>query len=736
MNRPAVSLAARVSATLAFALVTVAALRAQAAAPAAPASAEDPITLSPFEVRSAKDVGYRATNTAAAGRLAAAIKDVPMSLSVVNEELLADTAAFDAREAMRYVAAVDIGRSGTATANFAQEFVLRGFATPRRYLDGVPFNGLLDNAVVSRFEVVKGPNTLLYGVSEPGGTINTVTKKPLFVEKFRTTVGAFASIFGDTRFDFDTTGRVLGDKDVSAALRFTASHADTEGFRDFGDHARSTLSPQLAVRAGERVTLNFSYHRFDDDGYLTAPFMRRQSNSAIYAPDPARNLRGPNRDASRRAEVAVGTLEVKLAPSLYFRSTLLRDWAKNYANTWTINANRLVDNMPGREPFYNGQPTAETNLVRDTNTRNEFAWLGDLGPTRHQLVAGYDTTDNRGIYRFRRRNAFTALNDSAYSQIGSVFTIDPSGQYPNIIADTLVDTETKAFFATDQIALFKNRARLLLGVRRDEIDLASTDRQTGRRTLIPAKKTTPQGGAMAQVTQEISLFGLYSEAIVPNTQVNVDGTTFPPQTGKGTEIGAKFELWGGKLSGTVAYFDTNRRGIPRSKCVPSEIGIKPGCNTFDDTRIFEPSGEEESVGYDAEFFLSPTTRWQILAGYTNAVSKVLRNNSNPERIGTTLPEAPRNQFKVFSKWLVPGTRWSVFGGMVYVSKRQAGFTQAVPALDAYTRYELGGGYAWKALNADWSATLNWKNVTDETYADELIAPGAPSHATLSVQVKF
>lgn len=705
-------------------------------APAPLAAPGDTITLSPFEVKTDRDTGYRATNSAAAGRLAAEIKDVPMSISVVNEELLRDTAAFDAREAMRYVAAVDIGRSATATANFAQEFILRGFATPRRYLNGIPFSGLIDNAVVGRYEVIKGPNTLLYGVSEPGGTINTITKRPQFSDRFRSSVATSVSSFDDKRVEADTSGRLLKGEGFDSALRVTGSYADNETFRDFGAFTRETLSPQLALSLGKRVSVNLGYHFFRDENYINAPFMRLQSNSAIFAPSVEFNMRGPNIDAIRRSEVLLGELEVKLAEGLFFRSTYLQDWGKNYSNAWQVNANRIVDNVANRVPFFQARPVAERTTLADTNTRNELAWLVTTGPAKHAIVAGYDTTENSNINLQRRRNAFTEVTVAQYGQLGTLFPIDLTGNYPNLIADTRVETESRAFFATDQVQLLDGRLRLLGGVRRDTIDIASTNRVTRARTLIASKKTTPQGGALFALSKSLSIFGLYSESIVPNTQVNVDGRTFAPQTGQGYEAGVKFELLDGRLSGSVAHFNTQRQGIPRNKCTPNEIGIRPGCNTFDDTRIFEPSGEEESVGYDAELFFSPTPKWQILAGFSNAPTVVLKNNSNPERVGTTLPESARNQFKLFTKTQIPGTRWSTYGGMVYVSKRQAGFTQAVPALAAYTRFELGVSYGWKMLSADWTANLNWKNVTNKRYEDELVAPGAPSHAVFSVQVRF
>jgi iron complex outermembrane recepter protein len=64
-------------------------------------------------------------------------------------------------------------------------FQIRGVPTYQYYLDGVRVSpdphheGFRDMANIERIDVVKGPASLLYGRTEPGGAINLVTKQPL-----------------------------------------------------------------------------------------------------------------------------------------------------------------------------------------------------------------------------------------------------------------------------------------------------------------------------------------------------------------------------------------------------------------------------------------------------------------------------------------------------------------------------------------------------------------------------
>ncbi len=68
-----------------FALATTS---AQTAAAAAPASANDPVKLSPFTVNTDKDDGFAASNAGTATRLALDMKDVPAAYSVMTREFI------------------------------------------------------------------------------------------------------------------------------------------------------------------------------------------------------------------------------------------------------------------------------------------------------------------------------------------------------------------------------------------------------------------------------------------------------------------------------------------------------------------------------------------------------------------------------------------------------------------------------------------------------------------------
>lgn len=88
---------------LAAASLAPAAASPQTAEPAPePATDENIVTLSPFEVTSSSDVGYLAGNTLAGSRLNTDIKDTPASIDVFTAELLTDLGASTLGDALAY----------------------------------------------------------------------------------------------------------------------------------------------------------------------------------------------------------------------------------------------------------------------------------------------------------------------------------------------------------------------------------------------------------------------------------------------------------------------------------------------------------------------------------------------------------------------------------------------------------------------------------------------------------
>jgi outer membrane receptor protein involved in Fe transport len=141
-----------------------------------PAPAKKPVVLSPFEVRSPKDQGYRVGSAVTGTGTAGLIKDTPLNISIVSQEFIRDQAGNQL---------VDVLRSASSVALQVKDesmILIRGYTGPQ-FVNGLPAGAGLTLYDVDRIEVVKGPNAVFAGISNPGGTVNLIKVKPSFVAR-------------------------------------------------------------------------------------------------------------------------------------------------------------------------------------------------------------------------------------------------------------------------------------------------------------------------------------------------------------------------------------------------------------------------------------------------------------------------------------------------------------------------------------------------------------------------
>lgn len=123
--------------------------------------------------------GYQPLSTSTATLTDMPMLDIPQVVNTVSDQVLENQNATTLDEALYNVSNV----VQTNTLGGTQDaFVRRGFGANR---DGsIMTNGLRTvlprsfNAATERVEVLKGPASTLYGILDPGGLINVVTKRP------------------------------------------------------------------------------------------------------------------------------------------------------------------------------------------------------------------------------------------------------------------------------------------------------------------------------------------------------------------------------------------------------------------------------------------------------------------------------------------------------------------------------------------------------------------------------
>lgn len=242
---------------------------------------EDIFELSPFVVTTSRDVGYLSTNSTSGTSLNTAIRDLPMAIQVINQDFITDIAASDLEESLVYAAGVFTddnqasqsvgatrgqqgGGSGDRSissagqgSRFANVVYIRGLSTPYQNRMGfrygglvvtpnseIALGGLLDSANIERIEVVKGPNSLLYGIGVLTGIVNVIPERPLSEPRYE--FGIRAGNYDFLRSYADITGPVEADW-IPGQLnyRLAGSYEERGNWTDFRDKRTEYWTAQI-----------------------------------------------------------------------------------------------------------------------------------------------------------------------------------------------------------------------------------------------------------------------------------------------------------------------------------------------------------------------------------------------------------------------------------------------------------------------------------------------------------
>jgi iron complex outermembrane receptor protein len=110
-------------------------------------------------------------------------------------------------------------------------------------------------------EVVKGPTSVLFGQSTPGGLINMVSKRPQ--SKAGGEILLRYGTFDRKQVAADVTGPLTQDHRL--LYRLSGTYFDTNGMTAFSNRKRVMVAPSLTWKPGERTTLTLLTHYQKDN---------------------------------------------------------------------------------------------------------------------------------------------------------------------------------------------------------------------------------------------------------------------------------------------------------------------------------------------------------------------------------------------------------------------------------------------------------------------------------------
>ncbi len=677
---------------------------------ATPAFAADPVPDDTQARNGAEDsgvivvTGEKPNTVASSGtKSATSIVETPQSISVISAADIAGLGLQNLNQALRFVAGVTPETRG-ASAEVYDQFKLRGFDAPV-YLDGLRQFGSatgyavpqVDVSRLDRVEIIKGPASVLYGQSSPGGLVAEVSKLPLD----RASYGAVSGTYGSYdlyRVDADIGGRA-GDG-VLWRIYGSANGADDQQTQGQGKRERQTVSAAVTAGAGSSTSFTLL---------------------GAYSHDPFNGNYGVFPTLGTLIDNPAGKISTKFyggEPGDFFRreqAALTYIFNHDFGSGWALRSSGRYQYVKSRMGLvYTSGPALDPTAAAPTvysrssySTREQLNnWTFDnqltgkvvTGPLTHQLLFGVDrqVAHSAGLSAFGGATPIDVFNP--------VYGTMPTPQTPSEVPASFginsanVRQRQQGIYAQDQMAV--GGLRVTLSGRQDWA------RQARDGQVQKDDKFTWRAGALYLLPFGLAPYASYSTSFEPQNARLRDGGLAQPSLGKQVEVGAKYQPAGTPILVTAAWFRIEQTNVVVS--YPD----------FTSDQV----GKVRSQGIEVEASAPLPYGFNAKLAYSRQrVKKV--EDVVPANIGLPLATVGRGGISANLEWAPtegPASGFAIGGAVRHVDKtyadfyadRVARYTPAYTVFDALLRYDLGK-LSPRLANVDLG--VNATNLFDKKY---------------------
>ena len=736
------------------------------------------LRVSPFDVTTSLDRGYKASNSVSASRFDAPINELPFAIQAFTDTFIKDQNPENIFDIARYSPGVTYRSNDFNEGN--ANLAIRGFpvsatkGNTQILRDG--FNGpsIFDFTNIDRVEVVKGPSSFLYGQVAPGGIVNIISKNPQ--PSFAASTDLSYGSYDQYRLDADVTGPIS----KTLLFRINASYDEDIHYWEPYDAHSWNFSPSLLWQPSERVSVSLKYENFskvETPQIMQKPGLGPQSGVVPTPSDP--NLSG----------VEVAGLQDNwngLSYSDYRNSDTnsLTTWADiNIATNWDLRVAYShqfyeIDALAtGNFGMANNTTLLQGRRVRGqtyTNEGNTFETHAvgkyHFASTSLRLLVGAQYVD-----RTFDDWAAQAPNDPALGSnpTASPFPLwdlsDPSTWDRNtsiprsMLTENAVDASTsytdKSLYAGSTFGFLNDRLLVLAGLRLTSTENHYTDHLTAQTSpVFNESKTTPQFGILYQLNPEVSVFASYAESFLPGSQLlkDPDGTmtAAKPTEGEGYDIGIKADLFHGILSGTLTFFDIRNNHIVNDLAHTDDMGSVVIYNV--------QSGEQRSQGIELDVTATFNDNWQLYFSYSYMDARITEFSGNDDAILAQdisthdaaglenyrnvkrFHDAPLQMSapQLANLWMrydftkAPYLGLYLAGGFNYVYDQTLLPDSPESSRQTYTLINAKIGYQWKQQDYRLHLDLMGKNLSNEHYRPSQSTRSRPREYLLTLSVNF
>ncbi len=639
----------------------------------------------------------------------APIAETPQSISVISAADIAGLGLQNLNQALRFVAGVTPEQRGSS-AEVYDQFKLRGFDAPE-FLDGLKLQGgagylspQIDVSRLDRIEVVKGPASVLYGQSGPGGLVALSSKMPLDQDLYGAVSGTYGT-YDLYRVDADIGGRA--GSDVLWRLNGSANGASTQ--QRFGKRERQTVSGAVTLGAGSTTSLT-----------LLGAYSHDPANGT-YSVFPASGTFLPNPNGKLSTKWDGGEPDnffsrEQAALTYIFRHDFGSGWSLRSSGRYQYVGSKLGIVYPGGT-LTASDPTQQTYDRYSYSTREKLnAWTFDnqlhgtvvTGPLTHDLLFGADRQVSHAneVYAFGGATTINAFNP-VYGTMRVPLTPETvPGYTPGTISPAQVqqvNLRQQGVYAQDQISL--GGLRVLLSGRQDWARIETNG------DAKKSDKFTWRAGALYTTSIGVAPYASYSTSFEPQTAqlLSPAGTisTAKPSTGEQIEAGVKYSVPGTPILLTAAWFRIDQSNL---------VTAIPNSNFSVQT------GKVRSKGIEVEATAPLPYGFNAKLAFSRQKVRTIEDE-NPANIGKGILGVGRGGISGNLEWAPKSGALeglAIGGAVRHVSEVYAGTyfdgitrnTPSVTLADALIRYDLAK-FAPKLTGL--TLAVNATNVFDKKY---------------------
>lgn len=717
--------------------------------------APDNKRLQTVEIIGRNEHSYKSTMTFAGARTESRIIDIPQSIGYVTKEIIADQQAFRQIDIIKNVSGVN------AYSYYTNDIVLRGFRASNFLINGLKniapgwTSSVLPN--VEKMEVIKGPASALFGNTDPGGTINFITKKPL-KENYKS-INFSTGSFNTFRLTSDFTGPM--DTAGHFLYRLNMAYQNAGSFRILQGGEDFVIAPSFSFIPSENTSVNFE-------------LVYTKSNSRLDRGQPifgATEADGSSLLHSTPISFAIGKdndylHETNLFSTISIQQKINSQLSINASYMKSVYKEDLLEHRTSNRYAVDADGTAIPTLMemrtikRYTTTFTDNASIYGIyelktGAVTQKILFGYDymqnarpkdnnsaynaagyrnSTNTAAISRYNasRRNDYLIVNNMPVPNVPHFDLTNPDystseiGQYINV-SEQNENTPSKYYvngvYIQDQIKWKK--LQVLLGLRKeyynDVIRNGEKDEQHVQQTAF-----IPRAGVVYSLLDNLNVYGTYAKgyqpqgaALVGNTAIY--GGPFDPLKSNIIEFGAKTELFQQRLLLTVAAYKIEQNNILIN------------ANDPENPDRLRQLGQQQSKGIEMDASGSITPSLSLIANFSLSEAKITRSD-NQEEVGRIMPNAPQVQGNIWAKYIIRSGKWKGLGigvGNNYTGKRNTqNKSLQLPA------YDITNAALFYTVNK-FRLSANFNNIFNKThwvggYDYVRLFPGAPRNFLFSI----